>query len=149
MARLAPVYTLLVISLILSAIQVQVRDFAIIEQLDDHTSFPIIIESQISNENVVATGNWTLGPCNAVFVDEELAYIGNGRHMEILNISNPALPTHVSSVFLGYVVEGIHAEGDYVYAACRLGGLQIIDIENILAPKRISDLRTPAWAVGV
>ena len=102
-----------------------------------------------SNENIVATGHLTIGPCNAIFVEGNLAFIGNGRHLEILNITNPELPIHISSVFLGYIVEGICVEGDYAYIACRLGGLLIVDIEDISSPRRISRFETPAWAIGV
>ncbi|MHA2353898.1 MAG: LVIVD repeat-containing protein [Candidatus Thorarchaeota archaeon] len=141
--------TILFLSLILVLLQVQVEVSSINESLDidsPHFEFQV---AQTPTDNIVSVGEWSFGPCHAVFVDGDLAYIGKGNHVEILDISNPSQPTSISSVNLGYVVEGIYSEGDYIYAACRLGGLQIIDIHDITTPRKISQLKTPTWATGL
>lgn len=52
----------------------------------------------------------------------------------ILNVSNPALPTVISSLSLPGEPQNLAIQGHTVYVACGASGLRVIDIEDITHP---------------
>jgi hypothetical protein len=90
------------------------------------------------------------GETNAVFVQGNYAYIGEGPLLTILDISTPAAPTVVgkSGLFPG-VVEDIHVDGGYAYVVAGSGGLRVVDVSTPANPTEVGFYDTPDDARGV
>ncbi len=75
------------------------------------------------------------GPVNTVDIQGNLAYIGSGRRMVILDIANLASITEVGSITLLATVEGLVVRDGYAYVATRddvpSGGFCTIDVSDI------------------
>ncbi|GAB4341651.1 MAG: hypothetical protein Kow0037_28440 [Calditrichia bacterium] len=99
--------------------------------------------------NVDLIGRWPNGPCYAVFIAGNYAYIGNGGAMDILDISNPSSPALVGQIVLPSVVQGIYVNGGYAYVADDDYGLRIIDVSNPTIPQEVGYYDTPIVAQGV
>jgi len=101
------------------------------------------------NSNVTLIGRWPYGPCYAVDVVNNIAYIGNGSALEILDISNPANPVKLGQVVTPSVVSGIKVSGNYAYVADESDGLRIIDVSNPTNPQEVGFFDTGSYARGV
>ncbi|RMG66770.1 MAG: hypothetical protein D6715_06130, partial [Calditrichaeota bacterium] len=44
------------------------------------------------SQNTTLVGRWPGGICTSVYASDAIAYVGNGAALDILDISNPALP---------------------------------------------------------
>ncbi len=89
-------------------------------------------EATNADSNVTLIGRWPNGPCDAVFVVGNYAYIGNGGAIDILDISYPATPERVGQMITPSVVWGIHVSGNYVYVADGEDGLYILRNDLLL-----------------
>jgi hypothetical protein len=74
----------------------------------------------------------TLGPCYAVAVDGNTAYIGAGVYLLILNITDKGSSALLGSVQLPGVVQGIAVSSGYAYVADNYSGLRVVDISSAL-----------------
>ena len=75
-------------------------------------------------------GRWPYGPCKAVAVDSNYAYIGTGGMIKVIDISDPLNPAEVSSITTNGAVENLFKSGDYLYVANRDKGLGIFYTRN-------------------
>ena len=85
-----------------------------------------VFAQEMSNLNLI--GRWECGPCYTCFIDGNYAFIGNGRAMDTVNISNPNSPVKVGRVMTPGTVRGIYTAGNYAYVADEERGLRIINI---------------------
>jgi hypothetical protein len=70
-----------------------------------------------------------------VVVDGDYCYcVDRDGEFVILDCSNPALPTLISSLSLPGEPQNLALQGHTVYVACGTGGLRFIDIEDITHP---------------
>lgn len=67
--------------------------------------------------NTTLIGRWPNGPCYTTFVVGNLAYIGNGGALEILDISNSSSPVFLGQIVTHSVVSDICVSGNYAYLA--------------------------------
>ena len=67
-------------------------------------------------------------------VQGNYAYVGEGRSLLILDISNPSSPSRVGKVMLPGAVMDVALSGQYAYIAALEGGLQVVNISNPAAP---------------
>ena len=51
------------------------------------TAFPAMAQG---SENCTVIGRWADGPCRAVAVKGDMAYLGNGGNLEIFDFTDPA-----------------------------------------------------------
>ena len=86
------------------------------------------------DSSLTLVGRWPYGACEAVFVKDDYAYIGNGSVMTILDISDPASPKEVGEIVTPGVVNDIFIRGHYAYVANGWGGLRIIDVIEASSP---------------
>ena len=107
--------------------------------------FPEIAQSQ----NVSLRGRWSGGQCYSVFVEDNLAYVGNGSFFEILNIQYSGNPYSVSQISLSSPILDIFVSGNYAYTAAHESGLRIIDVSNSQAPSEIGYYNTGDYSEGV
>lgn len=100
-------------------------------------------------ENVELVGQFG-GAIDAVDVQGDFAYVGEGLRLTILDISNPAQPVAVgqSSPLLGAVLDIVVA-GDYAYIAAGKAGLLIVDVADPTNPTQIDFIATPGTARNV
>lgn len=84
-------------------------------------------------------GRWAWGPCMAVDVQGNLAVIGNGPSVHIVDVTNPASPEMIG----GYVTTGLVADvvirDNLVYVTDGYG-LLVLDISNPHSPQRVGSV---------
>jgi hypothetical protein len=78
------------------------------------------------------------GTTNAVFVEGNYAYIGEGPRLTILDISNPAALTVVGKTMpLPGVVQDVYVFEGSAYVTTGRGGLRVVDVSNPTSPVEI------------
>ncbi|MBA7623253.1 hypothetical protein ES703_30647 [subsurface metagenome] len=109
------------------------------------TSAPDIKASDIqsrersASENVEFVGRWPYGTCEGSAVDtsRNIALIGNGYTLQVLDISNPTSISKIGEIELDGQVQDIAISGNYAYVLTR-SYLVIIDISDLTSPQGIS-----------
>ncbi|MCK4817412.1 hypothetical protein KA005_16700, partial [bacterium] len=109
------------------------------------TSAPDIKASDIqsrersASENVEFVGRWPYGTCEGSAVDtsRNIALIGNGYTLQVLDISNPTSLSKIGEIELDGHVQDIAISGNYAYVLTR-SYLVIIDISDLTSPQGIS-----------
>ena len=88
--------------------------------------------------NTTLIGRWENGPTHASFVVGNIAYIGScSRDLEILDISNPAVPVSLGQAVTPSLVKGIFVSASYAYVADYDYGLRIFDVNNPSGPTEV------------
>jgi hypothetical protein len=82
-------------------------------------SLALLCAAQADSLNCREKGAWPFGPSNAVAVDpaRNLAFMGSGGGVYILDIANPAQPVKLS--------EAIHTRGDVEGLCCQATRLYV------------------------
>ncbi|MEN8007948.1 MAG: FlgD immunoglobulin-like domain containing protein [Candidatus Krumholzibacteriota bacterium] len=96
-------------------------------------------------------------PAYAVAAAGGYAYLGryitteglNEYTIDVVDVSDPATPHIVASMILGEMTRMMMVYGDLLYVTSELGGLQIVDVSNPLAPAIIGQHVCPARTVEV
>ena len=102
------------------------------------TSAPDMKTSGIQNreradsENVDFVGRWPYGACEGSAVDtaRNIALIGNGYTLQVLDIANPTMLSKMGEIELDGLVQDIEISGSYAYVLTRKY-LMIIDISDL------------------
>lgn len=90
------------------------------------------------------------GRTDAVAVQENYAYVGEGLRLIILDISDPTIPTLVGKTPpLPDVIRDIAVDGDVAYVAAGSDGLRIVDVSNPATPIEVGFYDIPQIAQGV
>lgn len=84
-------------------------------------------------------GRWAWGPCEAVDVQGNYAYIGNGPTFQVLDVSNPSSPTIVGEYLIDKLVQDIAVRGTFAYVLSS-AALVVMDVSNPQAPTKLSEL---------
>ena len=107
-------------------------------------------KTSAADSNVALVGRWaTSGGCYAVFVEDNIAYIGNGSAFEILDVVNPARPVPLGQVNMPSIPKGIFVSRSYAYVADGFSGLRVIDVRDPSHPVEVSFCRTNSQAEGI
>ncbi len=77
------------------------------------------------------------GPCEAVAIDENIAFFGNGNVLEIVDFTIPATPVELSNLILPHYISGILYQDGVVYVSASYGGLRIINVSDPSNPVEI------------
>lgn len=100
-------------------------------------------------ENVEYVGHIG-GSTIAVSVQGDYAYIGQGSHLAILDITNPASPTLIGkTASFPNIVQDIYVDGKYAYVTTLYSGLRVVDISTPSSPSEIGYYDTPGLARGI
>jgi len=83
------------------------------------------------------------GPASAIAVDGQLAYLGSGATVQVLDVTDPASPQRVGRVEVATDIRRVVAEDGLVYVAASYQGLTIIDATDPSAPAVASRLMDP------
>jgi len=69
------------------------------------------------------------GPCQDVWIDNNLAYISDGSIFRIIDVATPGSPSQVSELLLETQISSIVVQGDYAFVLHN-AGLSIIDVST-------------------
>ncbi len=110
-----------------------------------------IILAEYSSENISIAGRWPYGDCRSVQVVNSYAYVGNGTVMDVIDISNPAVPEKVAEFITESIIADIHIDSTFAYIANWSDGLSIVNISYPLNPVAAGSLEFPdqCWSVNV
>ncbi len=89
---------------------------------------------------------------SSVYVEGQYAYIDNTNYFYIVDVSDPANPTLVSSYLTGNYIKDIEVHDKRAYIANNYNGLLVLDVSNPSNPQPIAEFRdmsTPAYGVKV
>ncbi len=102
------------------------------------TRFPPIMESgPVADEIALAPAGFWGGSNESISVVGNIAYVGEGAGLVILDISNLNNPVVLNRLYLANRVRDIFIKDDHVYVAVRETGLFIFSITTPSAPKQI------------
>lgn len=102
--------------------------------------------------NCRLVGGWPFGPSYAVAVDEarNIAFLGSGGGVYILNVANPSNPVKISeAIHTKDRVEGLFYQSNKLYIAPGDEGLEIWDVADPSSPQKLGSCNTPGYACGV
>jgi hypothetical protein len=97
--------------------------------------------SQPASPLVELMGTWPYGPCEASAIDtvRNIALIGNGETLQVLDISNPSSLSKIGEVRLEGSPQDIVLSGNYAYLVT-LCYLIIVDISDQIHPSVVASL---------
>lgn len=72
----------------------------------------------------------------------DLAYVGAGIGLRIVDVADPAAPVEVGATGL-VKVSSVEVNGRYAFVATLLGGLSVLDVSSPSAPREIASLPVP------
>ncbi|MEW5844416.1 MAG: T9SS type A sorting domain-containing protein [Bacteroidota bacterium] len=93
-----------------------------------------------SDPPLTKVGQWAWGPCYSVAVKDKYAFIGNGLMLQVLDVSNPAVPKVIGELMTGNPIRGIVVNGNYAYT---ITPFQIFDVSNPAKPTLVSIFQLP------
>jgi len=96
--------------------------------------------AQRESDNIELVGRALMGTINAVAVDENIAYLGTGAGLLVLDVTDPANPRELSRLFLPVVVSDVALSGGLLFVA---GGteLRILDVSDPTHPEETGIFR--------
>ncbi|MDI6767933.1 MAG: T9SS type A sorting domain-containing protein, partial [Bacteroidota bacterium] len=103
--------------------------------------------STLTDSNLTLVGEWPWGLCRAVAVQGNYAFIGNGKLVQTLDISNPDSPRVVAEYNTGYTVKDIELDDTLAFVCA--SGLKILCISDPLDIKFISEVPNTLFATEV
>lgn len=97
--------------------------------------------SPASADLVEFIGVWPYGPCQASAIDaaRNIAVIGNGETLQVLDISNPSSLSKIGEIRLPGNPQGIALAGNYAYVVT-LSYLAVIDISDPKNPSVVTSI---------
>jgi len=91
--------------------------------------------NRADSSNVELVGLWPYGACRAVALDSSrnIALIGNGEAFQVLDISDPSVPSLLGETVIQADLRDIAIAGDYAYALTDRT-FSVVDISTLSAP---------------
>jgi len=80
----------------------------------------------------------TPGVCMAVAVDGDMAYMGAGAYLWVLDIADRSNPELLGSLLLPQVIKDIVVSNGYAFIREDYGALRIVDVSDPYAPYEVS-----------
>lgn len=93
-------------------------------------------QTTLRSSNLTLVGQWAWGPCQAVAIKGNYAFIGNGQLFQILDISNKSLPKSIAELAVEGLVYRIHIQNSLAFVVTGLR-FYVINISNPLQPREI------------
>ncbi len=105
--------------------------------------------TDVDSQNVRLLGHLG-GTTNVVYVVGNLAYIGEGSYLTIIDISNPAKPLVLGKTQpMPEIVQDIFVLDNFAYVADGGSGLRVMNISNSTAPVEVGFYDTQGTALNV
>jgi hypothetical protein len=102
-----------------------------------------------SSHCLIEVGAWGYGSCDHVSIYGNRAYMGSGRCLIVLDISDKTNPVKLGEIMFHDLVHWISVSGSYVYVANWNSGLRIVDISDIQHIQEVGYFETTDIAYGV
>lgn len=96
-----------------------------------------------TNWNTELLGRWGEGTCDAVEVDDNYIYVGNGSYVDIYEDQEE--PTFIVRLETPGIIRDILRVGDYLYIADEEYGLRIFNVNDINNPYEAGFLLLPGY----
>ena len=93
-------------------------------------------------------GRWAWGPCLAVDIQGDYAYIGNGPTIQVLDIHNPDKPEIIGEYDAGGLIHELDVRGEYLYCSVN-GYLIILNVSVPQHPELTGSVNTSSWRLAV
>lgn len=93
-------------------------------------------------------GQWG-GPCNAAVVAGDRAYLGMGRNVVVLDVSNKTAPVELGKLLLASGITAVAVSGDLAYVTTSASELHVIDVSNPQHPAHAGQSGTIGAPVGI
>lgn len=113
----------------------------------DYLNEERLSSSAFADSNLTLVGEWPWGQCKAVSVQGNYAFIGNGKLVQTLDISNPDSPKVMAEYKTGYTVKDIELDDTLAFVCAN--GLKILSISDPLNLKFISEVPNTLFATEV
>jgi hypothetical protein len=96
-------------------------------------------------------GRWPFGASRAVAFDSvrQLAFLGSGAGIFVLDVFNPLTPTKVSEITTPGLVNDLVYDNNFLYVADGSAGLRIFDVSNVAAPQALGSFKPVGAVLGV
>ena len=145
-------YLLVAVIIFLSAIATNGQELSTQNAMDAFRNFPVwkdVEPSDSSSDSVLTVlGRWAWGPCQAVDVEGNYAYIGNGPTFQVLDISNAASPKIVGEYLTDGYVYDIKLSGSLAFVVIGKG-LLILNLSDPVNPARVSEVNIKGGPLSV
>ncbi len=88
--------------------------------------------------NYSLLGRWANGQTLCIETESNIAFIGNGSYLTLVDFSTPETPTKISNILLPGMALGAAVNGNFVYVSVMQKGLIIFDISDVNNPVETS-----------
>jgi len=110
------------------------------------TNSQMKIFSIANTQPVLLNSTWTSWQAQTLFISGQLMFAGTRQGLIIFSLSNPSLPTQVSTFSHAYSCDPVVVEGNYAYYTMLSGnscgqtssGLGVVDISDPTKPKEVN-----------
>jgi hypothetical protein len=97
------------------------------------------------SNSINLVGRWANGPCNAVTVDSNYAYVGNGALLEIFDISSAGSVTKTGEVITDGFIDQVEVNDSLLFIFRYDDLLGIYDIRNKSNPFKLGQIYFDTW----
>jgi hypothetical protein len=106
---------------------------------------PQITNTIAADDSIIRTiGNWSRGVCDAVCVQGNLAFVGDGLHVTIIDITDKTNPTEISTLWFPGLIGALRVSGNSLFVGSR-GAFWIVDISTPSNPVKQGYLELGSW----
>jgi hypothetical protein len=102
----------------------------------------VVVDISTPENPVRAGGLFRSGQGHALRLVGDRCYVANRFSLEILDVSNPAMPVALGRLALPNWVFDVAISGKYAYVADGPGGLKVIDVNNATNPVVVAEVST-------
>ena len=108
-----------------------------------------IVFSQYESENVTLLGRIGDGRSYGQLIENNIAYLGGGSYLYILDVSDNTNPKLISKMITTSVVGEIKKRDNYLFVAHASDGLTIFDVSDLQSPKIVGNCKTRTTSNGL
>lgn len=101
--------------------------------------------TSMPDSNITLIGRWANGPCNASYVIDTLAFVGQGCCLDVVNMADSENPVLVNRLMFQNKVTDIDIEDNTAYLAIVDSGVAIVDITEVTAPQIVGGFLTEGY----
>jgi len=83
-------------------------------------------------------GGWHRGPTSTAAVEGEIAVMGEGAYLQVVDVANPRSPKVRGEVLLPDVPRDVVLSGGYAFVTTGVAGLVVVDVQDPMRPRVVS-----------
>ena len=101
----------------------------------------LLSDKLFGDSSFTVLGRWAWGPCEAVDVKGNHAYIGNGQTFQVLDLTDPVSPLLIGEYVTASYLYDIRVQDSLAFVATG-SSLLIIDVSNPYVPRKLAEVFT-------